>query len=55
MARSAAIRHILRARDWSDAGQPIGYMGDLPPVVVDGVLTVGKEWDTITAEESRRR
>lgn len=55
MARSAAVQYILRARRWCEAGQPIGNMPDLPPVVVDGVLTVGAEWDTITAEESRHR
>lgn len=54
MARSEFIAHVLRAKQWADAGQSIGALDSTPGSVVDAVLTLRAEWDRVQAEETDR-
>lgn len=49
------VAHVMRAVGWSNAGQPVGMLGSLPPALVDGLLTVRAEWDAIHGEELKRK
>jgi hypothetical protein len=44
----------LRSVQWVNAGQSLGPLDSLPLSLVDAVLTVRAEWDTIRGEESKR-
>jgi hypothetical protein len=53
-ARDPWVSYALQAARWSNAGQAIGALDDLPAALVDAVLTVRAEWDAVEAERIRR-
>jgi hypothetical protein len=53
-ARDPWVSYALQAAQWSNAGQAIGALDDLPAALVDAVLTVRSEWDAVEAERVRR-
>lgn len=54
IARDPWVSYVLRAAQWSNAGQPVGAMSEQTPALADGLLCVRAEWDAIQAEVMRR-
>lgn len=54
LCRGSWAGQVFRSVQWVNAGQQLGPLDSLPLSLVDAVLTVRAEWDTIRAEESKR-
>ena len=53
LCRGSWAQDVLRSVQWVNAGQSLGPLDSLPLSLVDAVLTVRAEWDTIRGEESK--
>lgn len=53
-AREPWVAAVTRAAEWVGAGQVLGPLDSVAPVIADGVMTVRREWDTVRAEDHPR-
>mgnify|MGYP003662447198 CR=1 FL=1 len=53
-SRARWVADVMRALEWSNAGQAVGQMDALTPVMVGGVLAARGEWSAIQVEDIER-